>query len=76
MQVFDNEATKMKYEAAIVELSKHVTRTTDGVFELHIKDAQEIGMDQNVFYDLSRSLEMTNELIRRGMINADEIQFT
>jgi hypothetical protein len=73
MQIIDNETTKVQYEAAIAELSKHITRATDGTFELDIKDAQEIGMVQEIFDDLISSLEITNELIRRGMIKANDL---
>jgi hypothetical protein len=74
MTLDDNEI-HTQYELAIAELSKHITRAKDGTFKLKVKDAQEIGMDPVVFADLSRSLEMTNRLIQRGEIKAEEIPF-
>lgn len=70
-----NEAIGKQYEAAIAVLNKHITRAPDGTFELNVKDSQEIGMDVVIFADLSRSLEMTNRLIKRGEIKPEEITF-
>lgn len=71
----DNDTIRAQYEPAIVEFNKHVTRTADGTFQLNVKDAQQIGMDQVVFADLQRSLETTNRLIKRGEIKADQVSF-
>ena len=70
-----NDTIRAQYEAAIAEFSIHVARTADGTFQLNVKDAKEIGMDQVVFADLQRSLETTNHLIKRGEIRADQVLF-
>ncbi len=58
------------YEKAMKQLEPHIVVQPDGTFKVQHDG---LGIDPIVFSDLVRSVEITNELIRRGEINSDDI---
>jgi hypothetical protein len=62
-----------EYEDAIKRLQRWVERTSEGTFRLTIKDGRAAGIDQAVFEDLKRALDMTNVLIRRKEIDPNSV---
>lgn len=66
--------TGAEYEAAMEKLNKHITRNSDGTFQLDVTDGASVGVDEIVFADLKRSLDVTNDLIRRGVIDPNLIE--
>ncbi len=72
------ETEQAAYKAAIKLFEAHLARNPgDGTLYLQIanpEDGKSIGIDDPViFADLSRSLEITNRMISRGEIRADEV---
>jgi hypothetical protein len=62
------------YGFAMAQFDKHISRASDGTFVLNAVDGPSIGVDNPVaFEDLRRSLEVTNEKIRRGELDPAEI---
>jgi hypothetical protein len=53
------------YEDAIGKFQRHIRQKHDGTFVIDIKDPKEIGIHPLVFADLLRSMEETNNKIRR-----------
>jgi hypothetical protein len=65
----------MTIDEAAAALTRHTSRAADGTFVLSVRTAQEAGIDDPVlFADLVRSIEHTNELIRRGEIKAEDVE--
>jgi hypothetical protein len=64
-----------EYETAIRRLQEHLTQAEDGTFRLNVEDGRSLGIDPIVFADLTRSLEEMNKLIRRGELDAKEVEF-
>lgn len=62
-----------RYETAIKRFQEHLARAGDGTFRLEVDDAASIGVDPIIFADLKRSLDETNEKIRRKEIDPARI---
>jgi len=63
------------YETAIKRFQEHLRRAEDGTFRLEVPDGGSIGVDPIVFADLRRSLEETNEKIRRKEIDPKDVEY-
>jgi hypothetical protein len=63
------------YEAAIEKLRPHISRAGDGTFAINVADGSALGIDPIIFADLRRSMEHTNEMIRRGVIKPEDVEW-
>lgn len=64
-----------RYETAIKRFQERLARASDGTFRLETDDAASIGVDPIIFADLKRSLDETNEKIRRKEIDPGQVGF-
>ena len=62
-----------QYESAISQLESHIHRAADGTLRLDIQTGASLGIDPVIFADLQRSLEETNQKIRRGELKAEDV---
>jgi len=63
-----------RYEAAMVLFEAALRRNDDGTYRLEADDGRSIGIDDPaIFAELRQSLEVTNDLIRRGELDPVEI---
>lgn len=64
-----------QYEVAIQRFQERLRRAEDGTFHLEAEDGKSIGVDPVVFADLKRSLEETNDKIRRREIDPKDVEY-
>jgi hypothetical protein len=62
-----------RYQLGIRRFQEHLTQIADGTWHLDVPDATSMGVDPVVFADLKRSLDETNNKIRRKEISPEEI---
>ena len=62
-----------RYETAIARFQEHLTRDEDGTLRLDVDDPRRLDIDPLIFADLRRSLEETNEKIRRGEVDPQKV---
>jgi hypothetical protein len=70
----DRTQTTNPYELAIDKLRPYLSRSDDGTFVLDTESARTLCLDPVIFADLLRSLEHTNEMIRRGEIKPEDVR--
>lgn len=61
------------YEAQLHRLEGHVHRAEDGTFYLDVDDGKRIDVDPVFFADFKRSVDETNQLIKRGVLKAADV---
>jgi len=61
------------YEDAILRVKKYIKLAHDGTLVLDVKSGDQLGIDPVLFADLKRSLDETNQKIRRGEISSQGI---
>jgi hypothetical protein len=61
------------YETALMRFQKHVNRLKDGTLRLDVEDGKSIGIDPDLFEKFKLSLEVTNEKIRKGEIDPQQV---
>ena len=71
----DDETRVALYQGAMLKLKPYIQSVDEGkyrVFLLAIESGDRLEIDPVVFSDIKRSLDQTNNLIRRGEINGEE----
>jgi hypothetical protein len=69
----NDEELAAQYATAMQKLRPHIHPADDGTFALDVKSGEALDIDPVTFADLKRSLEQTNELIRRGEIDREAV---
>jgi hypothetical protein len=69
------EAQKTRYEHAVQQMERHIFVGKDGLFHLEVESGTALGIDEEIYQELSTALAKTNELIASGRLTLEEIAF-
>lgn len=68
-----NQAIKEKYERAIGNLESHVKVLPGGTLSVDISHGADVNVDEDVFVNLTKSIEHTNALIKTGQLRTRDV---
>jgi hypothetical protein len=72
-EVREAKAVHDRYQRAIRQLDKHVSKGREGRFELKVKNSKEAEIDEDLFQELKGSLELANEYLGKGIIPPEQV---
>lgn len=73
-EVREAKANYDRYERAVRQLEKHVEKGADGKFTLKAKKAKDADVDEDMFEEFKRSVDLGNEQLEHGVLSSSEIE--
>jgi hypothetical protein len=72
-EVREAKSVHDRYQRAIRQLDKHVSKGRGGQFELKARNAKEADVEEDLFAELKGSLELANEFIAKGLLEPEQV---